>query len=124
MAEAPKKNMNERIYKMVFGSVYPLYIQKAEKKGRTAKEVDEIITWLTGYDKKAIDKNVKAGTDFRSFFENAPKWNPNASKITGSICGYKVEEIEDKIIQRVRYLDKLIDELAQGKAMERILRKD
>jgi hypothetical protein len=123
MAEAPKKNMNERIYKMTFGSVYPLYIQKAEKKGRTAKEVDEIITWLTGYDKKAIEKGVKGGKDFRTFFEEAPKWNPNASKITGSICGYRVEEIEDKIIQKVRYMDKLIDELASGKAMEKILRK-
>jgi hypothetical protein len=124
MAESPKKKSNDRIYGMAFGSVYPLYVQKAEKKGRTAKEVDEIITWLTGYDKKAIEKSVKGDTDFRTFFEEAPKWNPNASKITGSICGYKVEEIEDKIIQRVRYLDKLIDELAQGKAMEKILRKN
>ena len=84
MAQSPKKNSNERIYRMVFGSVYPLYIQKAEKKGRTAKEVDEIITWLTGYDKKAIEKSVKGGTDFRTFFEEAPKWNPNASKIYGN----------------------------------------
>jgi hypothetical protein len=124
MAESPKKNSNERIYRMIFGSVYPLYIQKAEKKGQTAKEVDEIITWLTGYDKKAIEKSVKGGTDFRTFFEEAPNWNPNASKITGSICGYKVEEIEDKIIQKVRYLDKLIDELAQGRAMDKIFRKN
>jgi hypothetical protein len=124
MAEAPKKNMNERIYKMTFGSVYPLYIQKAEKKGRTTKEVDEIITWLTGYKKRAIEEKIKNGTDFQAFFEDAPRWNPLASKITGTICGYKVEEIEDKIIQKVRYLDKLIDELANGKAMEKILRKN
>jgi hypothetical protein len=124
MAESPKKNSNERVYRIAFGSVYPLYIQKAEKKGRTAKEVDEIITWLTGYEKKAIEENIKNGTDFQTFFKDAPRWNPNASKITGTICGYKVEEIEDKIIQKVRYLDKLIDELAGGKAMEKILRKN
>jgi hypothetical protein len=124
MAESPKKNSNERVYRIAFGSVYPLYIQKAEKKGRTAKEVDEIITWLTGYDKKAIEEKIKNGTDLQNFFKDAPRWNPHASKITGTICGYKVEEIEDKIIQKVRYLDKLIDELANGKAMEKILRKD
>jgi hypothetical protein len=124
MTQSPKKNNNERIYRMIFGSVYPLYIQKAEKKGRTAKEVDEIITWLTGYDKKAIQVSIKKGTDFQTFFKDAPRFNPNASKITGTICGYKVEEIEDKLIQKVRYLDKLIDELASGKAMEKILRKD
>ncbi len=124
MAESPKKNSNERVYRIAFGSVYPLYIQKAEKKGRTAKEVDEIITWLTGYEKKAIEEKIKNGTDFQTFFKDAPRWNPQASKITGTICGYKVEEIEDKIIQKVRYLDKLIDELANGKAMEKILRKN
>jgi hypothetical protein len=85
--------------------------------------VDEIITWLTGYEKKAIEEVIKNGTDFQAFFKDAPRWNPQASKITGTICGYKVEEIEDKIIQKVRYLDKLIDELANGKAMEKILRK-
>ena len=124
MAESPKKNSNERVYRIAFGSVYPLYIQKAEKKGRTAKEVDEIITWLTGYEKKAIEEKIKNGTDFQTYFKDAPRWNPQASKITGTICGYKVEEIEDKIIQKVRYLDKLIDELANGKAMEKILRKN
>jgi hypothetical protein len=123
MAKSPKKNNNERVYRMVFGSVYPLYIQKAEKKGRSAEEVDEIITWLTGYSKKEIEDNIKNGTDFEFFFNQAPRWNANASKITGTICGYKVEEIEDKLIQKVRYLDKLIDELANGKAMEKILRK-
>ncbi len=124
MAKSPKKNNNERVYRMVFGSVYPLYIQKAEKKGRSAEEVDEIITWLTGYSKKEIADTVKNGMDIESFFNNAPGWNGNASKITGTICGYKVEEIEDKLIQKVRYLDKLIDELANGKAMEKILRSD
>jgi hypothetical protein len=123
MAESPKKNNNERVYRMVFGSVYPLYIQKAEKKGRTAEEVDEIITWLTGYSKKEIEDHIKNGTDFESFFNKAPQWNTHASKMTGTICGYKVEEIEDKLIQKVRYLDKLIDELAKGKAMDKILRK-
>jgi len=123
MAELPKKNSSERVYRMAFGGVYPLYVQKAEKKGRTAEEVDEIITWLTGYGKKEIEAHVKNGTDLESFFNKAPRWNTHASKITGTICGFKVEEIEDKLIQKVRYLDKLIDELAKGKAMEKILRK-
>jgi len=123
MASSPKKNNNERVYRMAFGGVYPLYIQKVAKKGRTAKEVNEIITWLTGYSKKEIENHIKDGTDFESFFNKAPRWNRNASKITGTICGYKVEEIEDKLIRKVRYLDKLIDELAKGKAMEKILRK-
>ena len=123
MTEAPKKNNNERVYRMAFSIVYPLYIKKIEKKGRTKKEVDEIITWLTGYDNNEIEKLIENKTDFETFFDKAPKWNINASKITGTICGYKVEEIEDRIIQKVRYLDKLIDELAKGKAMEKILRK-
>lgn len=113
----------ERVYRMVFGSVYPLYIQKAEKKGRTHEEVDEIIFWLTGYDKAALQQQIDRGSDFETFFAQAPKINPDASKITGLICGYRVEEIEDEVIQKVRYLDKLIDELAKGKAMEKILRK-
>jgi hypothetical protein len=123
MNESPKKNNNERIYKMAFGTVYPLYIQKVQRKGRDKKYVDEIIFWLTGYDNKGIEKLIKNGTDFETFFNEAPKWNPNASKITGTICGYKVEEIQDKIVQKVRYLDKLIDELAKGREMEKILRK-
>jgi len=123
MIALPKKNHNERFYRMAFGTVYPLYINKAERKGRTAKEVDEIITWLTGYAKKEIEEHIKNESDFETFFNNAPQWNVNASKITGTICGYKVEEIEDKLIQKVRYLDKLIDELAKGKEMEKILRK-
>ncbi|MBI3111935.1 MAG: DUF2200 domain-containing protein [Ignavibacteriales bacterium] len=115
-------NNNSRVYTMSFASVYPLYIQKAEKKGRTKTEVDEIIRWLTGYDKQALREHLDNKTDFEHFFTQAPRINPNASKITGVICGYRVEEIEDKIVQQVRYLDKLIDELAKGKAMEKILR--
>lgn len=107
---------------MSFATVYPLYIAKAEKKGRTKEEVDEIIFWLTGYNKQALQKIIDNKTDFETFFAKA-KLNPNASKITGVICGYRVEEIEDKLMQKVRYLDKLIDELAKGKAMEKILRK-
>lgn len=113
----------QRIYKLTFSSVYPLYIQKAERKGRTKAEVDEIIFWLTGYDRNDLDSQIKKEITLDAFFSNAPNINPNASKITGSICGYRVEEIEDKIVQQVRYLDKLIDELAKGKPMEKILRK-
>lgn len=112
----------ERVYRMKFSSVYPLYIQKAEKKGRTKEEVDTIIYWLTGYDEKGLQIVLENGTDFEHFFLNAPKMNPNVHKITGVICGYRVEEIEDPIMQKVRYLDKLIDELAKGKTMEKILR--
>lgn len=113
---------NTRIYKMPFASVYPHYIQKAEKKGRTKDEVDEIIYWLTGYDKAALQRQLENKTDFESFFAQAPQINPNVSKITGVICGYRVEEIEDKLMQKIRYLDKLIDELAKGKSMDKILR--
>lgn len=112
---------NERVYKMAFASVYPHYIAKAEKKGRTKEDVDTIISWLTGYNRQTLQKHLDTKTDFETFFANA-KINPNASKITGVICGYRVEEIEDKLMQQVRYLDKLIDELAKGKAMEKILR--
>lgn len=115
------KSNNERVFKMAFASVYPHYITKAEKKGRTKEEVDTIIEWLTGYNKQALQKHVDSKTDFQTFFAKA-KINPNASKITGVICGYRVEEIEDKLMQQIRYLDKLIDELAKGKAMEKILR--
>jgi hypothetical protein len=114
---------NTRVYKMSFASVYPLYIQKAEKKGRTKEEVDTIIFWLTGYDKETLQQQIDNKTNFESFFAEAPQIHPNVSKITGLICGYRVEEIEDKLMQKVRYLDKLIDELAKGKAMEKILRK-
>jgi hypothetical protein len=114
---------NTRVYKMSFASVYPHYINKAEKKGRTKEEVDTIIRWLTGYDQKALQQQIGNKTDFENFFAKAPQINPNASKITGVICGYRVEEIEDKLMQQVRYLDKMVDELAKGKAMEKILRK-
>ena len=114
---------NERVYKMSFASVYPHYVAKAEKKNRTKAEVDEIIFWLTGYDEKALQKILADKTDFENFFAHAPNINPNVSKITGVICGYRVEEIEDDIIRKVRYLDKLVDELAKGKSLEKILRK-
>src|SRR6478735_8456670 len=114
---------NARVYKMSVASVYPHYINKAEKKGRTKAEVDEIILWLTGYNKKTLQQHLDSKTDFETFFAKAPQINPNVSKITGVICGYRVEEIEDKLIQQVRYLDKLVDELAKGKALDKILRK-
>lgn len=114
---------NTRIFKIPFGNVYPMYIQKAEKKGRTKAEVDEIICWLTGYDEQAFQKQLDNNTDFETFFSQAPQLNPNVSKITGVICGYRVEEIEDPLMQKIRYLDKLVDELAKGKTMEKILRK-
>jgi hypothetical protein len=108
---------------MSFAGVYPHYITKAEKKGRTKEEVDEIIFWLTGYNKKTLQQHIDKKTDFETFFAQAPQLNPNVSKITGVICGYRVEEIEDKLMQKIRYLDKLVDELAKGKTMEKILRK-
>ncbi|WP_293881270.1 MULTISPECIES: DUF2200 domain-containing protein [unclassified Sphingobacterium] len=114
---------NTRIYRMTFAGVYPLYIQKAERKGRTKEEVDEIIFWLTGYNPVSIKRLIADKTDFEHFFEHAPCLNPNLSKIKGVICGYWIEEIEDPLVQKVRYLDKLIDELAKGKPMEKILRK-
>lgn len=111
-----------RIFTTAFASVYPHYVQKATKKGRTKDEVDLIICWLTGYSEEALEKQIEKRTDFETFFADAPKMNPNVSKITGVICGYRVEEIEDKLMQKIRYLDKLIDELAKGKAMDKILR--
>ncbi len=114
---------NTRVYKMSFASVYPHYITKAEKKGRSKEEVHEIIYWLTGYDEQALQQHIEHKTDFEHFFAQAPQLNPNVSKITGVICGYRIEEIEDQLMQKVRYLDKLIDELAKGRAMEKILRK-
>lgn len=112
-----------RIFAMSFASVYPLYIKKVERKGRSKEEVDVIIRWLTGYDQKTLQKQIKNEVDFETFFKDAKKINKNASKITGVICGHRVEEIEDKLMQKIRYLDKLIDELARGKKMESILRK-
>jgi len=107
---------------MSFASVYPHYITKAEKKGRTKEEVDAIIFWLTGYNSRQLQEIIDNKTDFETFFDNAII-NPNASKITGVICGYRVEDIEDKLMQQIRYLDKMVDELAKGKAMEKILRQ-
>jgi hypothetical protein len=114
---------NQRIYRMLFSSVYPLYIKKAERKGHTKEEVDEIIFWLTGYNKRSLQDQIDRKTDFETFFAEAPAYHPNAVKITGMICGYRVEEIEDEIVRKVRHLDKLIDELAKGKKMEKILRQ-
>lgn len=116
-------NNVERVYKMKFAGVYPMYIQKAERKGRTKEEVDTIIYWLTGYNEKTLQQQIDRGTDFETFFAEAPQLNPNVTKITGMICGYRVEDIEDPLMQKVRYLDKLVDELAKGKAMEKILRQ-
>ena len=114
---------NHKVFKMAFASVYPHYITKAEKKGRTKVEVDTIIFWLTGYNETSLAQILENKTDFESFFAEAPQLNPNVTKITGVICGYRVEEIENPLMQQIRYLDKLIDELAKGKAMEKILRK-
>ena len=112
-----------RIFSTSFASVYPHYVNKAEKKGRTKAELHQIIYWLTGYDEKSLQQQIDAKKDFETFFAQAPQLNPNASKITGVICGYRVEDIEDELMQKIRYLDKLIDELAKGKAMDKILRK-
>ena len=114
---------NTRIFKTHFASVYPFYIQKAEKKGRTRAEVDLLISWLTGYNEESLQQQIDLGCDFETFFAQAPQMNPNVSKITGLICGYRVEEIEDPLMQQIRYLDKLVDELAKGKALDKILRK-
>jgi hypothetical protein len=107
---------------MKFANVYPLYIQKAQRKGRTQAEVDAVIRWLTGCDEQTLQQQIDSKSDFETFFAQAPRINPNVSKITGVICGYRVEEIADPLMQRIRYLDKLVDELAKGKAMDKILR--
>lgn len=112
-----------RVSKMIFANVYPLYVAKAERKGRTKEEVDMIMCWLTGYSQKKLQQQIEKKVDFETFFAQAPQLNPNVSKITGMICGYRVEEIEDELMRKVRYLDKHIDELAKGRAMEKILRK-
>ncbi len=114
---------NTRVFKMAFAGVYPHYIAKAEKKGRTKEEVDAIIMWLTGYSRSTYDKQIANKVDLETFFAEAPQLNPNVSKITGVICGYRVENIEDPLMQKIRYMDKLIDELAKGRPMEKILRK-
>jgi len=112
-----------RIFKTSFASVYPHYVQKAEKKGRERKEVDEVICWLTGYSPEALTMQIKQKTDFETFFNEAPSLHPNASKITGVICGVRIEEIENPLMQKIRYMDKLVDELAKGRPMDKILRK-
>ncbi|MGE0267134.1 MAG: DUF2200 domain-containing protein [Candidatus Omnitrophota bacterium] len=116
------KGEKPKIYTIAFAGVYPLYIQKAEKKGRTKAEVDEIIFWLTGYDKKGLQEQLDKKNDFETFFEQAPQMNANVALIKGTICGYRIEDIEDKLMRNIRYLDKLIDELAMGKEMNKILR--
>lgn len=112
-----------RIFSMKFANVYPLYVQKAERKNRTKEEVDQIICWLTGYNQAGLQQQIEQGTDFETFFARAPVMNPNRSLIKGVVCGVRVEEIEDPLMQKIRYLDKLVDELAKGKAMEKILRQ-
>ena len=112
-----------RIFKTSFASVYPHYVQKAEKKGRERKEVDEVICWLTGYSPQALAMQIKKKTDFETFFNEAPSLHPNASKITGVVCGVRIEEIENPLMRKIRYMDKLVDELAKGKPMNKILRK-
>jgi hypothetical protein len=111
-----------RVFAMSFASVYPLYVKKAERKGRTAAEVDEVIAWLTGYTAKGLERTIDANVDLERFFAEAPRMNPNAGLITGVVCGVRVEAVADPLMQKIRYLDKLIDELAQGKTMARILR--
>lgn len=114
---------NARVFAYTFASIYPHYITKVEKKGRTKEELDEVLMWLTGYNKKSLQQQIDQKSTLEDFFAQAPEINPNTSKITGVICGYRVEEIEDKLMQKIRYMDKLVDELAKGKAMEKILRK-
>ena len=114
---------NHRVFKMSFASVYPHYVQKAEKKGREKDEVDEVICWLTGYSREALATQIKEKKDFEAFFSEAPALNPNAGKITGTICGHRIEEIENPLMRKIRYLDKLVDELAKGRPMEKILRQ-
>ncbi len=116
------KPAKHRIFTTSFASVYPHYIAKAEKKGRTKAEVDEIICWLTGHDAKGLEKELKAETDFETFFKKAPGMNPLRSLIKGTVCGVRVEDVEEPTMREIRYLDKLVDELAKGKAMEKILR--
>lgn len=113
---------NDRVYRIVFASVYPHYVEKVEKKGRTKKELDEVLRWLTGYSQQALTSQIRKKADLETFFAQAPALNPNASKITGTICGVRVEEIADPLMQKIRYMDKLVDELAKGRPMDRILR--
>lgn len=113
---------NTRVFKMSFASIYPLYIKKVGKKGRTQQDVDTVICWLTGYSLEALQRQIEEKNNLETFFAQAPQLNPNATKITGVICGYRIEEIDDPLMQKIRYMDKLVDELAKGRAMEKILR--
>ncbi|MCM2269801.1 MAG: DUF2200 domain-containing protein [Thermoanaerobaculia bacterium] len=112
-----------RIFATKFAGVYPLYVQKAERKNRTREEVDQIICWLTGYDRAGLQRQIEQGTDFETFFAQAPALHPNSALIRGVVCGVRVEEVEDPLMQKIRWLDKLIDELAKGRAMDKILRR-
>ena len=115
--------VQHKIYRMKFSSVYPMYVQKAERKHRTKEDVDQIICWLTGYSQAKLQSQIELQSDLETFFAKAPMFNPNASLIKGVVCGVRVEEIEDPLMRKVRYLDKLIDELAKGKALDKILRQ-
>jgi hypothetical protein len=115
-------DQHRRLFAMSFASVYPLYVQKAERKGRTKAEVDEVISWLTGYGGEQLRRAIEAGVDLEAFFAQAPRMNPNAGLVTGVVCGVRVEEVEDPLMRKIRQLDKLIDELARGKKMSSILR--
>jgi hypothetical protein len=116
-------NSRHRIFAMKFANVYPMYVRKAEAKGRTKEEVDQIICWLTGYSQAGLRQQIDRGVDFETFYGQAPAYHPNSALITGVVCGIRVEDIEDPLMQRLRHLDKLIDELAKGKALEKILRQ-
>lgn len=118
-----KDDGTARIHRMTFAGVYPLYVQKVERKGRSGRDVDEVVRWLTGYDEASLQQQIDRRTDFLTFFAEAPGINPDASKIKGVICGYRVEDITDRTVQLVRYLDKLVDELAKGRPMDKVLRK-
>jgi hypothetical protein len=113
---------NQRIFKLPFATVYPLYVQKAAKKGRKREEVDEVLCWLTGYTAKTLAKQIEQKKDLETFFREAPAFHPNASKITGTVCGVRLEAIEDPLLRKIRYMDKLVDELAKGRPMAKILR--
>ena len=113
----------DKVFALTFAGVYPHYVKKAETKGRTKEELDEVIRWLTGYSKAGLERVIRDKVDLGTFFDKAPKFNPNASLIKGVVCGIRVEDIEDPLMQKIRYMDKLIDELAKGKKMEKILRK-
>jgi len=115
--------MSHRVYKMSFASIYLLYVAKVEKKNRTTEELDEVICWLTGYSQEALKERISTEVDMETFFEKAPLINPNAHLITGKICGVQIEKIDDPLMQKIRYLDKIVDELAKGRLMEKILRK-